>query len=109
MRLMSPGRQAPSVLWLVIVASCFVVWPPCAGAFAGSLGANKFDLLLQYVLPGPDRENVAGYRHIRQAMAQKAIADAGDAGLRFLRVAAAGFFPADFDDRRNDLLLWQTN
>ncbi|MGO8976258.1 MAG: Ig-like domain-containing protein [Steroidobacteraceae bacterium] len=42
-------------------------------------------------------------------MAKKAIADARDAGLAFLRVAVTGFFPVNFGDQQKDLALWQTN
>jgi hypothetical protein len=42
-------------------------------------------------------------------MAKKAIADARDAGLAFLRVAVTGYWPVKFGDQPNDLALWQAS
>jgi Big-like domain-containing protein len=58
----------------------------------------------------PADANPDGYRRVRQAMAKKAILDARDTGLGFLRVAVTGYGPSDFDTRiNNDLALWQTD
>ena len=80
------------------------------GARAGELGANKFDLALQY-LPSsvPISEGTDGYLRVRRAMAKKAIADARDAGIPFLRVSVTGFWPVNFGDKPNDLALWQND
>lgn len=87
--------------WLAPLCLLFL----CLHSFAGELGANKSDLSSQY-LPHPQAINVAGDTYIRRLMARKAIADARDAGFAFLRVAVAGYFPANFGDRANDLALW---
>lgn len=72
-------------------------------AAATMLGANKFDLMLDYVAPNPPPEaNPDGYRLVRKAMGKKAILDARSAGLTFLRAAVAGYGAAD-------LALWQSN
>lgn len=76
---------------------------------AGELGANKFDLAGQYTAPAPDGVDDAGYRLVRQAMAEKAIADARDAGLKFLRVGVTGYFPVNIGDKRNALAQWQSD
>lgn len=75
------------------------------------LGANKFDLMLDYVAPRPPAGvDPEGYRRVRRAMGQKAIADARDAGLTFLRAAITGFGPVELNSRnQNDLVVWQTD
>jgi hypothetical protein len=79
-------------------------------ARAGELGANKFDLMLQYIPPSAAiPEEADGYQYVRRAMAKKAISDASDAGLAFLRVSVTGYWPVKFGDKLNDLALWQTN
>jgi hypothetical protein len=64
-------------------------------ASGGELGANKSDLLLQYLDPAPTHasRDAAGERLIRRAMAEKAVGDAHDAGLAFLRVGVTGLRP----------------
>jgi hypothetical protein len=83
---------------------------PISFVCAGEIGANKFDLLLQY-LPSSQANPDAGdgSLFIRRAMAKKAIADAHDSGLSFLRVSVSGYFPVSIDDRKNDLALWQND
>ena len=79
-------------------------------AAAASLGANKFDLMLDYVAPSPPAgADPEGYGRVRQVMAEKAILDARDAGLGFFRVAVTGYSPVEFNTRRHDLTLWQTD
>lgn len=92
------------VLLIVALMLPAGAWP----AAATMLGANVPDLMLDYVAPVPlPGANPEGYRRVRRAMAKKAIADARDAGLTFLRAGVAGYGPSEFDDRRNDLALWQ--
>src|SRR5947208_6592099 len=81
----------------------------CASPVAATtLGANKFDLMLDYVAPSPPAgADPEGYRRVRRAMARKAIADAHDAGLGFFCVAVTGYGPSEFDSQSNDLALWQ--
>jgi Bacterial Ig domain/Cellulase (glycosyl hydrolase family 5) len=78
-------------------------------ASAAELGANKFDLFQQYVgaSPAVAGRDAAGEHYIKQAMADKAVADAHDAGLTFLRVSVTGFAPSEPGNRNNDLALWQ--
>lgn len=81
-------------------------------AAGAQLGAVKPDLMLQYVSSAPPNSEVGsgdidGYRYIRTMMAKKAIADAADAGLTFMRVGVTGFRPSGFDDKVSDVALWQ--
>ena len=87
---------------------CVLIGFGSGPATAAAIGANKFDLLLQFLdTPPPAGANAEGYRRVRSAMAEKAIADARDAGLAFLRVAVTGYSPADFGQKANDLALWR--
>jgi hypothetical protein len=101
-----PGHFVRSLKSLLV---CLFLCP-CPLAEAGQLGANKVDLLFNY-LPPPVAipEGNVGYRFVRRAMAKKAILDARDAGLTFLRVSSTGYRPIDFDDKINDLSLWQSD
>lgn len=98
--------------WVFMAAAtvAFFLGSPFSATQAGELGANKSDLMLQYLPPSaavPD--DAEGYHYIRRAMAKKAIADARDAGLPFLRVSVSGYWPVNFGDTTNDLALWQSN
>jgi hypothetical protein len=76
-------------------------------ASAANLGANKFDLMMQYTeYYAPTGVDSDAFHKIRRAMARKAIADARDAGFTFLRVAVTGYEPNKFDVPHNDLRLW---
>jgi len=57
----------------------------------------------------PEPGNPDGYVRVRRAIAAKALADAHDAGFRFVRGPMTGYRPADFGDEWNDLRQWQTN
>jgi len=101
---------------LTVVGGLLIVWQiALVAAFpasASALGANKFDLMLDYVVPSPAAgADPEGYRRVRRAMAEKAIADARDAGLSFFRVAITGYGPVEFNSnsKQNDLALWQTD
>jgi hypothetical protein len=63
------------------------------GASAGELGANKFDLFLQYLPPSAATPDADGYRYILRAMAKKAI------GFTLFRVAVIGFLFVKFCDQ----------
>src|SRR5260370_39074717 len=77
-------------------------------AAATLLGANKFDLMLDYVAPSPPAgADPDGYRRARRAMAKKAIEDARDAGFGFFRVAVTGYDPTGFENHVHDLALRQ--
>jgi hypothetical protein len=75
---------------------------------AGQLGANAIYLMANYVprfvAPSEDAEAT---RFVRIQMAKKAIHDAKAAGLTFLRVDLSGSRPIGFDDKINDLAVWQ--
>jgi len=96
---------------LAVFCSALLVLAWLNTASGGELGANKSDLLLQYLDPvaaGANRDT-AGERLIRRAMAEKAVADAHDAGLAFLRVGVTGYAPSEPGSRNNDLALWQND
>ena len=62
-----------------------------------SIGLNKFDLLKQYTGLASGGDGSTRYRKVTQAMGRKAIADARDAGVTYLRVAATGFAPSAYN------------
>jgi len=77
---------------------------------ATPLGANKFDLLLQYEGYNDFSDHSDAYRRVTKAMAQKAISDAEDAGFGFLRVSVAGFGGSNPKASRGDMLrFWQSD
>jgi hypothetical protein len=99
-------RRLASTAGLLLL--CVLIGFGSGRATAAAIGANKFDLLLQFLdTPPPAGANVEGYRRVRRAMAEKAIGDARDTGLAFLRVAVTGYSPTDFGQKANDLALWQ--
>jgi hypothetical protein len=69
------------------------------------IGVNKFDLLQQYLGTASGGNGSAAYQRVTQAMAKKAIADAHDIGVPFMRVAAAGFAPSAYG-QPGQLDLW---
>jgi hypothetical protein len=109
----SQSRQSGTVSLLVEYLKVFVLTVVVflvsqAKCLSAQVGANKLDLMIQYVpLNGP-RQNAAD-RYIRRAMAKKAIEDGKDVGLSFFRVSITGFRPAEFGDRINDLAAWQAS
>jgi hypothetical protein len=96
----TPLRQAKHAAVAMALAGLLIAgW--MSPAAATMLGANKFDLMLDYVAPvAPAGINPDGYRRVRRAMGRKAILDGRDAGLTFFRVAVTGYSPAD-------LTMWQ--
>jgi hypothetical protein len=79
-----------------------------------SVGLNKFDLFLQYLGHASGGRNkgyqVESYQRVTQAMAKKAIVDAHNIGVTYLRVSATGYYPIAFDQTwRSDLQLWKDN
>src|SRR5712691_9420546 len=103
-------RHAINSLGVLLLLSLIALIAAGATASATALGANKFDLMLDYVAPSPPAgANPEGYRRVRQAMAKKAIADAHDAGLTFFRVAVTGYSPVEFNTKAHDLTLWQSD
>lgn len=97
--------------WLTVWLAClFSTCCPRSGD-ATVLGANKSDLAAQYVGPNTADEaqtSAVASHQVRLAMGKKAILDARDAGLKFLRVAVTGYFPVHAGDQ-SDLAIWQNN
>ena len=85
-----------------------------AQAAGPSVGLNKFDLFPQYLGHASGGRNsgyqVESYQRVTQAMAKKAIVDAHNIGVTYLRVSATGYYPIAFDQPwRSDLKLWEDN
>lgn len=97
---------------LLLVGSVLVsalIDPGLANA-ATQLGANKFDLLLQYEGYSQYSDRSDAYRRLTRAMARKAILDAKDAGFSFLRVSVAGYGGTNPQNSQRDMLkLWQSD
>ena len=86
---------------LVVVLAC------AYRADAGELGANKFDLLLQYTGRASGGDGSPAYLRVTRDMGRKAIQDGADAGFVFFRVGVTGFSPSTAADKhKNDLSLW---
>ena len=85
--------------------------PP--GALRDLLGANKPDLLMQYLGTASNAGGSDAAREVTIAMARKAIADAKDAGIGFFRIMGAGYGPVAPPPvgapSQNDLALWQSD
>ncbi len=77
---------------------------------ATPLGANKFDLLLQYEGYNDFTDRSDAYRRVTRAMARKAILDAKDTGFSFLRVSVTGYGGTDPRSSQRDMLkFWQSD
>lgn len=99
-------RALPFALAAALFGTCQVT--AAASDREGTLGVNKFDLLLQYLGMASGGDGDAAYRRVTEAMARKAIADAADAGIRYFRVSATGYMPTE-RSRRGDLDLWRSD
>jgi len=99
-------------LWtkrLVLLAGCFLLSIPCtASPEIVGIGLNKFDLANQYLGRASGGDGSDHYRKVTRAMGQKAIVDARDANVSYLRISATGFAPSAFN-RPGDLVLWTEN
>lgn len=84
--------------WLFLAGTAWAQSPPI-------VGANKFDLFSQYVGTASGCRQTEPCRRVTRAMGQKAIEDAADAGIPFLRVGMTGAV-LDDSDERNTLDLW---
>jgi len=83
---------------------------PVAAHAGGLLGANKFDLLEQYLGYASNGDGSPAYVKVTRAMARKAILDARDAGFGFLRVSVSGYRPIGPGDTTKDVLpLWRAD
>jgi hypothetical protein len=68
------------------------------------IGANKYDLLTQYLGTASKCRGVEACRRVSQAMARKSIQDARDAGIRFFRISTSG--PVTGEDN-DSLAIWR--
>src|ERR1700692_3376734 len=71
-----------------------------------SIGLNKFDLFIQYQGVASGGDGGPGYRRVTQAMGKKAIADAHDIGVSYLRISATGYAPSVYG-KPGDLEQWR--
>lgn len=79
------------------------------GALHGVLGANSFDLAMQFQGLSNGSDASAGHLAITRALARKAIADAASNSFAFVRVAVTGYNPhdgVDLSDPTQNALLW---
>ena len=98
---------SPSTSLLVLALCCVLLGSAHSAGSSptSSVGLNKFDLTNQYTGRASGGDGSPAYRKVTQAMGRKAIADARDANVAYLRVAAPGFAPSAFQ-RPGDLDLW---
>jgi hypothetical protein len=109
-------RQAPKpavIFTLIPILAIGVFSINSASALVGAphaarLGANKFDLALQYLGRAPAGVNAEAYAEVAMALARKSLDDARAAGVAFFRIAISGFRPVSASDAENDLALWTT-
>jgi len=91
------------------IVTALLALPSAAGA-EGMMGANKYDLLLDYLGYASSGNGSPAYVKVTRAMGRKGILDARDAGFRFLRTSASGFYPIVPGNPGKDLLpLWQSD
>jgi Bacterial Ig domain len=103
---------AAAAAWLLITIAPAGAQVP-QGALERVLGANKPDLLLQYLGNASGADGSPAARAVTMAMARKSLADAAGVGFGFLRIMAAGYGPSAPPPAgapgQNDLALWQTD
>lgn len=92
--LSNPSTEAPAP-----------VAPPAGGA-AGTIGVNKYDLFAQYTGTASGGDGSPAFRRVTLAMARKALADAQDAGVRYMRVSMSGRTSTADDAEGDSLELW---
>ena len=73
--------------------------PQISAPINASIGLNKVDLLIQYLGTASGGDGSAEYRRVTRAMGKKAIIDAHNIGLKYLRVAVAGYAPITYGQR----------
>ncbi len=78
------------------------------GSGSASVGFNKYDLALQYMGKASGGDGSLPYLKVTKAMGRKAIFDARDANVSYLRISATGFDPSAYR-KPGDLDLWLTN
>jgi hypothetical protein len=72
-----------------------------------TIGVNKYDLFAQYTGTASGGDGGPAYRRVTRAMAKKAIADAADIGVRYMRVSMSGRTSRKPGDGRDSLDLWR--
>lgn len=94
----SPNGMTNHILRCLALAAA-LLWVPgfCGAAVAqprapveGTIGVNKVDLLAQYTGTASGRRGDAASLRVTRAMARKALADAREAGIRYMRVSMTG-------------------
>jgi hypothetical protein len=88
-----------------LIAALVLFGPPASGV---EIGFNKVELLQQYLGTASGGDGSERYRKVTIAMARKAMADARDLGVPFLRFAAAGYSPIQHGGD-SDLKLWMSD
>jgi hypothetical protein len=78
-------------------------------AHMAAIGVNKFDLFIQYTGTASGGDGSPAYRRVTRAMAKKALDDAKDAGVKFMRVSMSGRTSSKPGDGRDSLDLWRTD
>jgi len=73
-----------------------------------SIGVNKFDLFTQFTGTASGGDGSQAYLRVTRAMAKKALDDAKDAGVRYMRVSMSGRTSSRPGDGRDSLDLWRT-
>jgi hypothetical protein len=102
----SSARKFLSALLLVAMVGAACAQP--ASPPTGKIGANKLDLFSQYLGTASGGNGSASYRYVTRAMAIKALDDARDAGIPYLRVS---LLPGEAgrDKSRDSLELWKSD
>lgn len=86
-------------LRLIVVANLI-----CGTASAAIMGGNKFELLQQYEGFASGADGSPSYQDMETAMARKSIEDGASIGLKFFRVAVAGWGGFDQRTAKQDML-----
>ncbi len=106
---MEKATSVKSARGIAIAAIAFLF---CRLSFSAELfpgvGANTFDLVRQYLGTAGRGDGSERYREVTKSMARKAIADAHDTGIGYVRFAASGYSPSR-KGQSGDLDLWRKN
>jgi hypothetical protein len=90
----------------------FIFWFALSSSWGGEvrhgIGLNKFDLFLQYLGQASGGDGSPAYRAVTRAMAKKAIGDAKNIGVSYLRVSVMGYFPIAYGDK-GSLDFWRSD
>lgn len=73
------------------------------------VGINKFDLFMQYTGTASGGNGSLAYRRVTRAMAQKALDDAKDAGVKYVRVFMGGRTSLNPGDGKDSLDRWRND